>query len=144
MDDGLTMKAMCERTLNDAGRYMSQGTTGTRAGEGTKAAGKTLPKPKIPAPRPTGAVVDGRGGSDGVAQNGAVKPGLSAGIPAPRAAGAGEDAGKAKPGKKAGKVKAPANGAKRDARESEGEDATAQRKTVDGGSGIKTIPSPKG
>ena len=55
MDDGLTMKAMCERTLNDAGRYMSQGTTGTRAGEGTKASGKTLPKPKIPAPRPTGA-----------------------------------------------------------------------------------------
>ena len=103
MDDGLTMKATCERTLCDAGRYMSQGTTGTRAGEGTKASGKTLPQPKIPAPRPTGAVVDGRGGSDGVAQNGAVKPGLSAGIPAPRAAGAGEDAGKAKPGKKAGK-----------------------------------------
>ena len=144
MDDGLTMKAMCQRTLCDAGRYMSQGTTGTRAGEGTKASGKTLPKPKIPAPRPTGAVVDGRGGSDGVAQNGAVKPGLSAGIPAPRAAGAGEDAGKAKPGKKAGKVKAPANGAKRDARESEGEDANTQRKSVDGGSGIKTIPSPKG
>ena len=34
--------------------------------------------------------------------------------------------------------------AKRDARESEGEDANTQRKSVDGGSGIKTIPSPKG
>ena len=57
MDDGLTMKATCQRTLCDAGRYMSQGTTGTRAGEGTKASGKTLPKPKIPAPRPTGTPV---------------------------------------------------------------------------------------